>query len=198
MPVNPVPDDALLTARMDLERGCFRGAPTRVILLSEMRGYFADQAACDEALARDDQAVYQVSWLEPGSGAGDLHYGLGRISPGRVGREYFMTKGHLHAWRPAAEVYIGLRGRGCLLLEDETTGRGQILPLDHGCVAYVPAGTAHRTVNTGEEPLLYLGVYPAAAGHDYGAIATRNFLHVVVERGGQPAMIERAAFLKGA
>jgi glucose-6-phosphate isomerase len=32
---------------------------------------------------------------------------LGVLMPGKVGAEYFMTKGHIHAWRPAAEVYLG-------------------------------------------------------------------------------------------
>ena len=30
-------------------------------------------------------------------------------------------------------------------------------------------------MNTGNVPLTYLGVYPAKAGHDYAAIAGRNF-----------------------
>jgi len=41
---------------------------------------------------------------------------------------------------------------------------------------------------------MYLGIYPAQAGHDYGAIATRNFRQVVVERDGQPAVLDRSEF----
>ena len=69
-----------------------------------------------------------------------------------------------------------------------------MLPLQERTVVYVPGHTAHRTINTGDGPLIYLGVYPAAAGHDYGAIAERNFRKVVVEREGRPVMLDRAGF----
>jgi glucose-6-phosphate isomerase len=46
-------------------------------------------------------------------------------------------------------------------------------------------------MNVGRTPLTYIGVYPAKAGHDYSTIASRNFRHVVVERDGGPAMIDR-------
>ena len=111
--------------------------------------------------------------------------------PGRIGNEYFLTKGHLHSWREAAEIYIGLTGEGMMLLEDEASGDSRMAPLTANQVVYVPGRTAHRTVNTGTVPLTYIGVYPAAAGHDYGAIAERNFRCVVVERNGAPALVER-------
>jgi len=120
-----------------------------------------------------------------------LHYAMGLIMPGKIGREYFMTKGHLHAWRPAAEFYFGLSGDGMMLLEDERTAESRLVPLRPHHAVYVPGHTAHRTMNTGRTPLTYLGIYPAKAGHDYDAIAKRNFRCVVIERNGQPAMIER-------
>ena len=58
-------------------------------------------------------------------------------------------------------------------------------------MVYVPGNTAHRTVNTGDEPLVYLAVYPASAGHDYGVIAQRNFRSFVVKRDGQPSVLPR-------
>ncbi len=112
--------------------------------------------------------------------------------PGKIGREYYLTKGHFHAWRPAAEVYLGLRGHGLMLLEDERESR--VVPLMPQTAVYVPGHTAHRTINTGDEPLIYLGVYPAGAGHDYAAIAERNFRTVVVEANGQPVLLDRAAY----
>jgi glucose-6-phosphate isomerase len=107
-----------------------------------------------------------------------------------------MTKGHYHAWRPAAEVYIGLSGEGLMLFEHETSGETRLLPFTANSVIYVPGFTAHRTLNTGDVPLSYLGIYPAAAGHDYGAIAERNFKKVVVAVDGQPTLMEREAFLE--
>jgi len=181
-----------LATRLDLDRGMIVGAPTTTRRLSELRGSFADLAAYEIALASDDPVIYTVSSYEAATGEGQLHYGLGVLMPGKIGDEYYLTKGHLHAWRPAAEVYIGLRGEGCMLLEDEHSGESRTEPLASGRVVYVPGHCAHRTVNTGLEPLVYIGVYPSAAGHDYGSIAATNFRMVVIERNGKPDMIERS------
>ncbi|MBX7123392.1 MAG: glucose-6-phosphate isomerase [Opitutaceae bacterium] len=160
--------------------------------LADLRGCFANSAAYETALAAGNPLLYRVASVEPAVGEGDLHYGVGCLMPGKIGDEYFMTKGHLHAWRPAAEFYFGLTGEGVMLLEDEAAGESRIVPLLPHHAVYVPGHTAHRTMNTGTAPLTYLGVYPARAGHDYSTIAQRNFRHVVVERGGKPVMIPRA------
>ena len=186
---------AALLAQLDLETGTIAGSALSARHLSSLAGCFADSAAYAAAIAAGDPPIYSVASVEPAGGAGDLHYGLGTLQPGRVGAEYYMTKGHLHAWRPAAEVYIGLRGAGAMLLEDERSGESALVPLVPQGVVYVPGWVAHRTINTGDAPLVYLGVYPARAGHDYGAIAARNFRHVVVERDGRPALVERQAYL---
>lgn len=177
--------------RYDPVAGTIPGIPQTRRYLSDLRGCFANPAAYEAALATGNPLVYSVASVEPASGEGDLHYGIGVIMPGRIGREYFMTKGHLHSWRPAAEFYFGLSGEGVMLLEDETTGQSRMVPLHPEHAVYVPGFTAHRTMNTGNLPLSYLGVYPARAGHDYGAIATKNFRCVVVDREGQPCMAER-------
>ncbi len=80
-----------------------------------------------------------------------------------------------------------------MLLEDEQ-GESRLLPLKANAIVYVPGHTAHRTINTGTAPLSYLGVYPAAAGHDYAAIARKNFRQLVIERNGAPKMVPRADF----
>ena len=159
--------------------------------LADLQGCFHDGRAFDRALLSGNPLIYTVAAVEPGIAAGDLHYGLGVIQPGLIGDEYFMTKGHLHTWREAAEVYVGLAGSGVMLLEDEASGEGRLVPLLPNSVVYVPGHTAHRTMNTGEVPLAYLGVYPARAGHDYDTIAQRNFRHIVVKRDGRPDLMER-------
>ncbi len=181
-------------SQFDPEQAVVPGARVTERRLSDLRGVFADEAAYAAALAQGDPVLYRVYPVEPAQGEGQLAYALGVILPGKVGAEYYLTKGHYHAWRPAAEFYIGLRGEGVMLLEDEA-GASQLLPLVPDSAVYVPGHTAHRTINTGNEPLVYLGVYPADAGHDYGAIAERNFAQVVVERDGQPALMDRTTFL---
>ena len=159
--------------------------------LHDLRGCFADIAAYEAALAEEDAVLYEVTAIEPANGDGQLHYGLGVLYPGKVGEEYYMTKGHYHSRRSAAEVYVGLKGEGVMLLEDESSGESRMVILRENCTVYVPGHTAHRTMNTGTEPLVYLGIYPSNAGHDYGAIAQRNFRKIVVECDGQPTMLDR-------
>lgn len=181
-----------LLSRYDPATGEIAGAQPAERRLADLRGCFADADAYAAALARGNPLLYRVASVEPAGGEGDLHYGIGCLMPGRIGDEYFLTKGHLHAWRPAAEFYFGLSGEGVMLLEDEVTGESRIVPLRPHHAVYVLGRTAHRTINTGTTPLTYLGVYPARAGHDYGAIAQRNFRCVVVERDGRPALLPRA------
>ena len=181
-----------LSAEYDPRAGTLSDAGTTERRLSDLRGVFADEEAFERALAEGDPVVYRVQSVEPGDGDGDLHYGIGTIAPGRVGDEFYMTKGHLHFWRPAAEVYIGLSGTGMMLLEDEESGESRLVPLGAGQTVYVPGHTAHRTVNTGTEPLVYIGVFPARAGHDYAAIAERNFRQIVVAGPDGVEMRERA------
>jgi glucose-6-phosphate isomerase len=172
------------------------GAPLLERRLSDLRGYFADERSYNAALAADDSLLYTVASVEPAHGEGALHYGITRLLPGRIGAEYYMTKGHYHAWRPAAEYYIGLSGTGILLFEDERTGECWSSQMTPNSALYVPGHAAHRTVNIGQEPLIFLGIYPAQAGHDYGAIVERNFRHVVVEVDGQPTVVERTHYLE--
>jgi glucose-6-phosphate isomerase, archaeal len=159
--------------------------------LADLRGCFANAAAYEAALAEGNPVLYEVTAVEPASGDGQLHYGLGILYPGKIGHEYYLTKGHYHSHRPAAEVYVGLRGEGVMLLEEELSGESRMVPLSRNIAVYVPGHTAHRTMNTGTEPLVYLGIFPSNAGHDYGAIADRNFGKIVIERDGKPVLQDR-------
>jgi glucose-6-phosphate isomerase len=190
--MNPLPE---LLSRFNPQTGEIAGAPLLRRHLSDLRGCFLDSQAYAAALAAGDPLVYTVASQELADGPGDLHFGIGRIMPGRVGAEYYLTKGHLHARRDAAEVYIGLAGEGLMLLEGETGGETQLVPLRPNQAVYVPGHTAHRTINIGPEPLVYLGVYPAQAGHDYAPIAERNFRQVVLERNARPVLLDRATLL---
>jgi glucose-6-phosphate isomerase len=186
-----------LVSRFNPDTGIIDGVPTVTRRLRDLRNCFVDERAYEAALQQDNPIIYTVASVQPAAGDGQLHYGIGMIMPGRIGDEYYLTKGHLHEWWPAAEVYVGLRGEGAMLLEDVTTGDSTMVELIPDSVVYVPGFTAHRTVNVGAVPLVYLGVYPAAAGHDYSTIAERNFRKVIVMRNNRPAMMEREEFVRG-
>lgn len=174
-----------LSRKFDPANGTIEGGTVVKRYLADLRGCFADSAAFEAELKKGNPLLYTVSAFEPDGLDGGLHVGVGVIQPGKVGKEYFMTKGHLHSWREAAEFYIGLGGEGLMLLEDEGGGNPRAVRLAKDVAVYVPGKTAHRTVNTGSEPLSYLGIYPSKAGHDYGAIAAKNFAQVVEEVGGK-------------
>src|SRR3546814_8734777 len=53
----------------------------------------------------NNQLVYEVTEFRPSADAGDLIFGLTRMVPGRVGREFFLTRGHIHAKADRPEVY---------------------------------------------------------------------------------------------
>ena len=183
--------------KFDPANATIKGHPVIERRLSQLHGIFADDTAYDENLKdKNDPLVYHVTSVTPVDGDGQLHYGIGKIMPGRVGQEYFMTRGHFHEWRVAAEIYIGLSGTGLMLLEDENDSTVRLMDLSPDSIVYVPGHTAHRTINSGTEPLTYMGIYPAAAGHDYGVLGKNNFSKVVIAQDGAPVLSDRKDYLR--
>ncbi len=158
--------------------------------VGDLEGYWDDS----DALARLDSATplyITQSWLPEGEEtAGALAWGNTTLFPGRVGREYFMTRGHFHRKREKGELVICVSGTGALMLMDEQ-GETRIEPLAHGSTHYVSGHTAHRTINTGALPLVFLCAWAADCGHDYDEIRERGFSRLLVEVNGAPTLIAR-------
>lgn len=158
--------------------------------LSSMKGQYLDTAAYEAILAEEDRLLYEVFEIRRPEIAGELLHGLSVVHPGKVGREYFMTKGHFHTVLETAEVYYCLKGRGCMVMETPE-GDWAVEELRPGRVLYVPPRWAHRSVNTGaDEDLVTFFVYPGHSGHDYGTIEQQGFRKLVVEENGQPKIID--------
>jgi glucose-6-phosphate isomerase, archaeal len=155
---------------------------------SAMEGAYADAAALRELVEDGDPVVYEVEQRDVPPEVGHLVCCTTVVNAGTVGDEYFMTKGHYHAVRETAEVYVGLSGQGRLLLQTDE-GETRDLPIERGTVAYVPPSWAHRTVNVGEEPLIFFAVYPAHAGHDYGSIEASGFARRVLRTPSGPVVV---------
>ena len=101
-----------------------------------------------------------------------------------------MTKGHFHTILDTAEVYYCLSGQGYMMIENPE-GDWRALALEAGRAVYVPARYAHRSINVGSDaPLVTFFVFRADAGHDYGSIETTGYRKLLVERDGQPAIID--------
>lgn len=157
--------------------------------LAGLKGIFRDEAAY-EAL---DQAtvVYRVqAFLPVAEGMeGGLFWGTTFVEPGKVGDEYFMTKGHFHAKRGRGEYYVTAAGRGALILmsEDRVT---RVQFMKPGTAHYIPGHTAHRVANVGDTVLSFLACWPSDAGHDYQTIAERGFSARLRCIHGKPKLVE--------
>lgn len=164
--------------------------------LSDLKGLFADPLA-EAALLAQNPLVYEVfEAAEIPEITGHLLYSTTVIRPGKVGEEYYLTRGHYHALEDRAELYFGLLGEGCLLLQNGE-GEVDVQPVSPGTAAYVPPYWAHRTINTGAENFVFLAVYPAEAGHNYTAIAERGFVSILVERDGRPQLVPNPRYRGG-
>jgi len=157
--------------------------------LGQLAGIFADQRAWEHL--DPETMVYRVWWWEPvGSGTeGGLFWGLTEIQPGRVGNEYFMTRGHWHVIRNRAEFYGTVAGSGKLLLMDRG-GRTWFEEMTPGSLHYVAGEVAHRIVNTGDVPIRVIACWPSDAGHDYEVGEGRGFGARVVQEGGAPVLVK--------
>ncbi len=162
--------------------------------LSDMAAMYADEAAVRRILAGEgDRLIYQVQGVELPAEEGQIPHCTTRISPGRIGDEYHMTKGHYHARREQGEVYFGLSGRGYLVMQTES-GETDVREMVAGSAAYVPPYWAHRTVNAGDEDFVFFSVWEARAGHDYGTIERDGFRKLIVMRDGQPAVVDNPKY----
>ena len=157
--------------------------------LSGISDVFHEKNVAEEFLKDNgDILIYEVYEKNIPQRSGELQFCSSITYPGKIGNEYFMTKGHFHVRRDRAEIYYCIRGLGFILMEKEN-GEHAMEPLSPGKVVYVPGYFAHRSINTGTEPLISLAVYPGDSGHDYGSIEVSGFKHIVLERKGQPKII---------
>jgi glucose-6-phosphate isomerase len=162
------------------ERGTLSGRSHRYEKrLSELDGIYADADAFAAALSHGDGVVYAVEDYRPSKASGDLCFGVTHMLPGRIGNEFYMTRGHIHAIGNRPETYRGELGHGVMLMESPE-GESVILEVAPGATVYVPPYWIHRSVNTGSVPLVMSFVYPADSGQDYGIIARSNGMKVRV------------------
>lgn len=185
---------------MDFERGCVIDFDLRTGLsktvetekrrLSQMQGMFSDAAAYEKLLREGDRVIYEFHGIPVREDPGDFAFGCSILNPGKVGDEYFFTKGHFHTVLMTGEVYYCLRGHGYMLLEDQD-GDWSAQELTAGHAVYVPKGYAHRSINVSpSEQLVTFFVYRADAGHNYGTIEEKGYRKLLVERDGKPAIID--------
>ncbi|WP_010270797.1 glucose-6-phosphate isomerase [Paenibacillus senegalensis] len=177
------------TLDFNLATGLSQSKESTKRTLSKMKGMYADDAAFEAAIQAGDPLVYEFYELDLPETPGNLLFGTSIVYPGKVGNEYYMTKGHFHTILETGEVYYCLSGNGAMLMENPE-GDWDIQYFAPGQAVYVPPRYAHRSINLGDEPLVTFYAFRADAGHDYGTIETKGYRKLVVEKDGKPEIID--------
>ena len=144
----------------------------------DLAGYFEEEP-------EPDTVIYEVFEAET---EGHIKLALTVLKPGKVGKEFHMTKGHFHEDDKAGEVYVCFKGQGMIVMQTKD-GQTDEIKLAQGAMAYIPPGWAHRTINTGTEEFIMMAVYPETSGHDYGSIQEKGFIRRVFDIDGQVQVI---------
>jgi glucose-6-phosphate isomerase len=150
----------------------------------DLSGLYADEAAYAAMLpGMAEEVVYEVWEHRVSESPGDLVFGTSVMRPGRVGDEFFVTRGHQHKLADRSEVYHCVAGTGVVLLENPA-GEVRALALAPQRIVYVPPHWIHRSVNTGSETLITVFCYAADAGQDYGVVETAGGMRARVVSDG--------------
>lgn len=167
----------------DLAAGVMKNPANHLVRrAADMRGYYRDTTALDALIADGDPVHYEVFETPVPNEYGHLMYCISDLRPGCIGDECFMTKGHYHTRINTGEIYLALRGRGYMMMKT-TDGQCRYEEFAPGRMVYVPPYWGHRSINTGDEPLISFCVYPGDAGHNYGDIEREGFPRRVFRRG---------------
>jgi glucose-6-phosphate isomerase len=180
---------------LDLRKGVLLPSTSTKRKLKDLDGFFADKQATETILnSGQDPIIYEVHECLQPQEVGHLNCGTTILYPGKIGDEFYMTKGHFHVKETSSEVYLGLAGEGLILLQSRTDN-SECLAMREGDVIYVPPGWAHRTVNVGAEKLVFFFAYQADAGHDYESVRKHGFSKLVVERRGRVEVVDNPRFV---
>jgi glucose-6-phosphate isomerase, archaeal len=161
--------------------------------LSALRDLYAAPKLVDAFIVyHGDVDAYEVTeYRRDGS---DICFGTTIMAPGKIGDEYFFTRGHYHAKPDCGEAYYTQSGEGLLLLHSRS-GEARAVEMRPGVCAFIPPEWAHRSVNTGATPLVFVWVCASDAGHDYSEIAMRGMRQRAVERNGRPALVANSKYI---
>ena len=140
----------------------------------ELEGMYENEQEFQKMLLKwRNRVVYEVWEHRSSENKGDLVFGTSVMKPGRVGDEFFLTRGHQHKKAYCSETYFCLRGKGVILMESPE-GEVKALKLEKGQLVYVPPFWFHRSVNIGDSELITLFTYNSDAGQNYEILKKRR------------------------
>jgi glucose-6-phosphate isomerase, archaeal len=176
---------------IDIEKGNISNPDNHIIRrLSSMKGQYLDEQAYERLLQKEDILLYEVYEKLVPEIEGELLQGISIVHPGKVGNEYFMTKGHFHSALDTGEFYYCVKGHGFMMMEN-IEGDWEAKELVPNTALYVPGRWAHRSINVdSKQDLITIFTYPANAGHDYATIESKGFRKLMVEKDGRSEIID--------
>jgi glucose-6-phosphate isomerase len=187
--MNLLKEDFPFSVQFDFESGEFSpNEKTAVRRVTDLGMMFHDKTVVDTLINQGNPLVYEIFYYGFKTSLSDMALGATRIQPGKIGDEYYMTKGHFHEAEDQPEIYFCVKGDGYLLMET-LDGEFKAERWTPGTITHIPPMWAHRVVNTGSSPLVFVATYHLAAGHNYVPIEEKGFLKRVVEREGKPEFI---------
>ena len=160
--------------------------------LNDMAEMYQNQEAVKESF-KENPVIYKFYNVQIPEESGHLQHCISIVYPGKIGNEYYMTKGHFHKIKDTSEIYLTLKGRGKLVMQTPDQ-RSKVVEMKEGSISYIPPYWAHRTINIGDEPLIFFSVYRGDAGHNYGIIEKKGMAVIIVEEEGKPAIKKNPAY----
>jgi glucose-6-phosphate isomerase len=157
--------------------------------VSDLGMMFNDKAAVKADIDAGDPLVYEIFYYGFPTSKSDMALGTTRIQPGTVGNEYYMTKGHFHEADDQPEIYFCVQGEGYLIMET-IDGEFRAEKWQKGTITHIPPMWAHRAINTGDEPLVFVATYHLSAGHTYDHVAEKGFSKRIIKEGTQAIFID--------
>jgi len=103
--------------KVNLSTGTIQNTRKTRRYLSDLVDIYQDRQILNRMLKKKDVLVYEVDEVVLPNGEGHLLHGTSILYPGKVGKEYFMTRGHYHTKEDEPEVYFCLKGEGYLIMQ---------------------------------------------------------------------------------
>lgn len=153
-----------MKAKLDLKTGLIEGAVVFARRTAEELAHLYR-----EVPSAPETVVYETYSEPPTGDEPQMLFATTILYPGRIGDEPFMTRGHFHIDPSRGEFMVTLSGSGALLLRNRS-GEDRTEPMSPGSIHQVDGSWAHRVINDGDEPLVFLVTWMSDRGHDYASV----------------------------
>jgi len=155
--------------------------------LEDLDGLFRDKEAYGKA--EKQKLIYSIYYFD--FAFNGLSCAVTEMLPGKIGEEYYFTKGHFHKPPEASETYIVLHGNGIVILQHEDNEKPILIaPFSRGMVVFTPPYYGHRVVNIGSGKLYWISIFNTGVELNYEKILKEGFKVSVVEKDGKATFIE--------